>query len=200
MSDIFHTISTIGRGQYTEQRSRFLSFAHHCQSADEAKPIIERYARDYHDARHVCWGYRIGSGDDEIIASSDNGEPSGTAGRPIVGQLRSADLTDIVVVVVRYFGGIKLGTSGLIVAYREATRLAIESAHIITGFREDSLAFKFPYMAMNDVMKIVKGYQEIKVREQAFDNSCSMTISVRLELFDEIKQRLLNVDGVTLSE
>lgn len=199
MPDTFVTIATDGRGQYTEQRSRFLSFAHHCASVAEAKDIIAVYARDYHDARHVCWAYCVGSGELEQAASSDNGEPSGTAGRPIAGQIRSAGLTDIVVVVVRYFGGIKLGTSGLIVAYREAAALALESAEKRSGFREAEITFNFPYIAMNDVMKIAKGTQGVRIIAQQFDNACVMTLAVRCSMVDDISARLIDIDGVTLA-
>lgn len=198
MSDIFHTISNTGRGQYTEQRSRFLSFAHHVDSVEDARKVIDGYAREYHDARHVCWAYRIGSGDEEISVSNDNGEPSGTAGRPILGQIRSAGLTDVVVAVVRYFGGIKLGTSGLIDAYKAATALAIESADIIEGYREGVIDIVFPYMSMNDVMKIVKGSSGIRVLEQQFDNSCSMKLSIRLDSLPGCRQRLADIDGVSV--
>lgn len=197
MSDVFHTVSSTGRGQYTEQRSRFLSFAIHCTSRSDAKSIVDTYSREYHDARHVCWACRIGSDTDEYSASSDNGEPSGTAGRPILGQILSADLTDIIVIVVRYFGGIKLGTSGLIAAYREAASLAIDGAERTDGFRVQTLDITFPYIAMNDVMKVVKGTDGIDVLSQVFDNSCSMTLSIRLGLFDNTRQRLLAIDGVT---
>ncbi len=197
MSDIFRTISTDGKGQYTEQRSRFLSFAHHCTTIEQAKNIIAGYARDYHDARHVCWAYRIGSDDSEQSASSDNGEPSGTAGRPILGQIRSADLTDITIIVVRYFGGIKLGTSGLITAYKEAAELAIESAEKITGYRKGTIEIAYPYMAMNDVMKIVKGSRDIEILEQTFDNTCKLLLSIRLDEVEAVRNRLIDIDGVT---
>ncbi|MDE6802410.1 MAG: YigZ family protein, partial [Muribaculaceae bacterium] len=124
MADTFYTISTPGEGIYKEKMSKFIAFAIPASSAAEAKSIVSTYANKYHDARHVCWAYMIGPGRDEYL-SSDNGEPSGTAGKPILGQINSHNLTNIVVIVVRYFGGIKLGTSGLITAYREAARLAI---------------------------------------------------------------------------
>ena len=128
---------------------------------------------------------------------NDNGEPSGTAGKPILGQINSFNLTDIVIIVVRYFGGIKLGTSGLIVAYREAAKMAIEEASIVECHDMAQISFTFPYMSMNDVMKIGKS-GDVRIVEQQFDNSCSMTIEMRRDFFDSIRQRLLSIDGVTL--
>ena len=132
--------------------------------------------------------------------SSDNGEPSGTAGKPILGQINSANLTDIVIIVVRYFGGIKLGTPGLIVAYREAARLAIEAGEIIQGHQKETVTFTFPYLAMNDVMKVVKSSAELDILSQTFDNSCSMTLSMRADIFPEITGRLLSLDGVCAAD
>ena len=152
----------------------------------------------YHDARHVCWAYMIGPQRLEFQLN-DNGEPSGTAGKPILGQINSFNLTDIVIIVVRYFGGIKLGTSGLIVAYREAAKMAIEDANIIECHDMANIDFTFPYMSMNDVMKIVKS-NDVKILNQQFDNSCSMNIEMRKDILEFVKNKLLGIDGVTLSE
>jgi uncharacterized YigZ family protein len=196
MSDIFYTIESTSEAIYREKMSRFLAFAVPVKSADEARQVIKDYQNKFHDARHVCWAYMIGPQRLEYQLN-DNGEPSGTAGKPILGQINSFNLTDIVIIVVRYFGGIKLGTSGLIVAYREAAKMAIEEASIVECHDMAQISFTFPYMSMNDVMKIGKS-GDVRIVEQQFDNSCSMTIEMRLDFFDSIRQRLLSIDGVTL--
>lgn len=196
MSDIFYTIESTSEAIYREKMSRFLAFAVPVKSADEARQVIKEYQNKFHDARHVCWAYMIGPQRLEFQLN-DNGEPSGTAGKPILGQINSFNLTDIVIIVVRYFGGIKLGTSGLIVAYREAAKMAIEEASIVECHDMAQISFTFPYMSMNDVMKIGKS-GDVRIVEQQFDNSCSMTIEMRRDFFDSIRQRLLSIDGVTL--
>lgn len=176
MDSDYLTITGPSEAVYREKMSRFLAFAFPVGTPTEAKEIIARMANEYHDARHVCWAYMTGRSRTDF-ASSDNGEPSGTAGKPILGQINSAGLTNIVIVVVRYFGGIKLGTSGLIGAYREAARMAIEAAKVITVTEMASLRITFPYLAMNEVMKIIKQHS-ITVMSQEFDNLCDMTLSV----------------------
>lgn len=198
MADTFSTISDASEGIYKEKMSKFLAFAFPVYSAEEAKQRIAEYQKKYFDARHVCWAYMIGTARTEFM-SNDNGEPSGTAGKPILGQINSFGLTNIVIIVVRYFGGIKLGTSGLIVAYREAAKLALEAADIIECHESGRISFNFPYMAMNDVMRVTKA-DDIKVEERVFDNSCSMTISTRLDNIEHLKARLTDIDGVTLNE
>lgn len=193
----YRTIEAPSRAQLREKMSRFIAFAFPVSSPEEARESIAKVANEYHDARHVCWAYQIGA-DGATWMANDNGEPSGTAGKPILGQIRSAGLTNVAIAVVRYFGGIKLGTSGLIVAYREAARLAIEEATIITAFETTHVSFHFPYLAMNDVMRLVKE-AELKVVNQIFDNSCSMTIEIRTDRSDDLRRRLTSIDGVTLS-
>lgn len=183
--------------------SRFISFAIPVTSAVEAKEYVALYANEYHDARHVCWAYMIGSDRKEYL-SSDNGEPSGTAGKPILGQINSFGLTNVVIIVVRYFGGIKLGTSGLIAAYREAARLAIEAAEIIEEKDMTTLTFTFPYLAMNDVMKVLKaqrspsGREVVRIMEQSFDNTCRITLSLPLDLLPEMSGRIASISGTSL--
>ena len=197
------TIASQSEAAFREKMSRFISFAIPVATASEAKEYIALYTNEYHDARHVCWAYMIGS-DRKVFLSSDNGEPSGTAGKPILGQINSFGLTNIVIIVVRYFGGIKLGTSGLIAAYREAARMAIETAEIIEGRDMVSLSFTFPYLAMHDVMKLLKaqnppGAREIvKVTDQQFDNTCSMTVSLPLDLKSEIEGRISAISGTSI--
>lgn len=195
MADTYYTIETPSEGIYREKMSRFLAFAHPVQSATEAKAVVKEYANKYCDARHVCWAYMVGPQRTEYL-SNDNGEPSGTAGKPILGQINSFNLTDIVVIVVRYFGGIKLGTSGLIAAYREAAREALSAARIIECHEQRELTFTFPYLAMNDVMRAVKN-PEVRITAQEFDNSCRITLKIRADLADSLQQRLTDISGVT---
>lgn len=178
--------------------SRFLSFAIPVADSDEAREAVRTLQNKYHDARHVCWAYMIGPERLEWQLN-DNGEPSGTAGKPILGQINSFGITDVLVAVVRYFGGIKLGTSGLIAAYREAARLAIEEAGIKEVHRMARLSFMFGYEIADPVMKIIKN-PEISIIDKSFDNLCSATVECRLDKAQEIKSRLSSIRGLTLSE
>lgn len=196
--DTFLTLSSPTKSVFTEKRSRFISFAIPVSTRDEARDEVKRISREYFDARHVCWAFMLGA-DRLDFLSSDNGEPSGTAGKPILGQINSFNLTDLLIVVVRYFGGIKLGTPGLIAAYREAARLAIAEGEIIECHKKETFRFTFPYLAMNGVMKVVKNY-DVDIISQVFDNSCSMTLSMRADLYPEITDRLLSLDGVSLPD
>lgn len=196
----FFTIGREGEGVYREKMSRFLAFALPATSVDEAKECIALYANKYHDARHVCWAYMIGA-DRLTYLSSDNGEPSGTAGKPILGQINSLGLTNVVVIVVRYFGGIKLGTSGLIVAYREAARLALEDAGTVEGREMTTMSVIFPYLAMNDVMKLVKGApasDAVSIVSQEFDNTCRLTLSLPLDILPSMAGRLDAISGTSV--
>ena len=196
MSDIYYTIKETGESKYVEKMSRFLSFALPVQSAEEAKAEVKRFQNKYHDARHVCWAYMIGRDRDEWQLN-DNGEPSGTAGKPILGQINSKGVTNVLVVVVRYFGGIKLGTPGLIAAYREAARLALEEAGVKEMCKMRVVEINFPYVGADGVMKIVKA-ENVEVRERVFDNTCGLTIAVPLGKRDEIIGKILKTDGVSL--
>ncbi len=198
MGDTFYTLAEATEGIYKEKMSKFLSFAIPVASVAEAKTLVSRYQKEYFDARHVCWAYMIGSSRTEF-QSSDNGEPSGTAGKPILGQINSFNLTNIVIVVVRYFGGIKLGTSGLIAAYREAAREAIMAGKIIECHETATVRIVFPYIVMNNVMKVVKE-PDIKVMEQEFDNSCSMTLSIRCDKHMALIKKLSDIDGISILE
>ncbi|MBO5029575.1 MAG: YigZ family protein [Muribaculaceae bacterium] len=196
MANSYFTLEHEGQSKVTEKMSRFLGFAVTVTDPEEAKAVIRDYRNRYHDARHLCWAYTIGE-ERELWQLNDNGEPSGTAGKPILGQINSLDLTNVLVMVVRYFGGIKLGTSGLTVAYRTAAREALEDGGKVLHQRKEELAFTFPYMSMNDVMKIVKSHPAVSVREQQFDNTCSMRIAVELNALEEIRNRLSSTDGIT---
>ena len=196
MSDFFKTIKGISQGLYKEKMSKFISFAEPVQSADEAKAVIKKYQNQYHDARHVCWAYMIGTERNEYL-SSDNGEPSGTAGKPILGQINSFELTNIVIVVVRYFGGIKLGTSGLIVAYREAAAEAIKAGEILECHEQATLTFTFAYLGMNDVMKVIKS-EDLRILSQDFDNCCTMMVQLDADKAEPLKKRLTDLGGVSI--
>lgn len=196
MSDRFLTIAAPSEGIYKEKMSKFLAFAFPVTSAAEAKAHVADFQKRYYDARHVCWAYMIGAERTEF-QSNDNGEPSGTAGKPILGQINSFGLTNVVIIVVRYFGGIKLGTSGLIVAYREAAREALAAAEIIECHETEDVSFTFPYLAMNDVMRLCKG-GEVEIISQIFDNSCEMTLRVRRDHAEDLRRRLGDIDGVTV--
>ncbi len=195
MGSRFVTIDHPGESTVREKMSRFLAFALPASSADEAKSIIAAYANRYHDARHVCWAYMIGADRAEYL-SSDNGEPSGTAGKPILGQINSLGLTNVVVIVVRYFGGIKLGTSGLIVAYRQAAREALEDAGSKEGCEMSDITLTFGYLAMNDVMKIVKS-ENLAIVSQQHDNTCRMTLSVPSDSLEQWAARFLKAGAQT---
>ena len=178
----------IGEGYYTEKRSKFLAFAHHIESVDEVKDIIAVYRRKYYDARHCCYAYMLGTERTEFRAN-DDGEPSSTAGKPILGQINSAELTDILIVVVRYYGGVNLGTGGLIVAYRAAAADAIANSKIEIRQVEEIVKYDFTYPMMNDVMRIVKDLQP-KIIDQKFDNTCSITLRIRKSEAELLKSRL----------
>ena len=194
MADTYLTISRTSEGIYKEKMSKFLAFAIPVSSVEDVKKQLEKYQKEYYDARHVCWAYMLGSHRTDF-RSNDNGEPSGTAGKPILGQINSAGLTDILIVVVRYFGGIKLGTSGLIVAYREAASEAIAANEIIERQVEDEVHFGFEYPLMNEVMRIVKE-EGPTIVSQIFDMDCEMTLRIRRSLMDNLKKRLSKVGGV----
>lgn len=194
MIDTYLAPACASEAIYREKMSRFLAFLVPVNTPEEAKEQIKDYQNRYHDARHVCWAYMIGP-NRTTWQLNDNGEPSGTAGKPILGQINSAGLTDILIVVVRYFGGIKLGTSGLISAYRQAARMAIESTTIEEKVQQIQLRLIFPYANQGDVMKIVKD-MALCVIDRKFDNTCWMTLSVRMGQADEARMRLSNVASI----
>ena len=188
MTDEFRTIKTEGEGYYTDKRSKFLAFAHHVSTVEEIKEILARYRKKYFDARHVCYAYMLGPERTEFRAN-DDGEPSSTAGKPILGQINSNELTDILIVVVRYYGGVNLGTSGLIVAYREAAADAIAHSEIETRQVEEIITYNFPYPMMNDVMRIVKDMQP-RIVSQTYDNTCEIRLSIRKSEAEQLRNRL----------
>lgn len=189
MTDEYKTITEIiGEGFYSEKRSKFLAFAHHVETIDEIKDILASYRKKYYDARHVCYAYVLGA-DKADFRANDDGEPSSTAGKPILGQINSYDLTNVLVIVVRYYGGVNLGTGGLIVAYRTAAADALEHATIETRLVEEVITYSFPYPMMNAVMRVIKEMQP-RIVSQTFDNTCSISMSIRQEMAPVLRDRL----------
>lgn len=188
--DSYKTIdeTIIGEGYYTEKRSKFLAYAHHVETVDQAKNIIAGYRKKYYDARHCCFAYVLGPNGEEFRAN-DDGEPSSTAGKPIMGQITSHELTNILICVIRYYGGVNLGTGGLIVAYRTAASDAIDHSKIVTRLVEEQVVFRFTYPMMNGVMGIVKDMQP-KIISQTFDNDCEIVLSIRTSQAEELRNRL----------
>ena len=188
MNDEYKTITNTSEGYYTEKRSKFLAFAHHVETSDEVKELLSGYRKKYYDARHVCYAYMLGS-ERKDFRANDDGEPSSTAGKPILGQINSNELTNILIVVVRYYGGVNLGTSGLIVAYREAAADAIAHTSIETRKVEDIVRYTFSYPQMNDVMRIVKDMNP-RIISQTYDNTCEIVLSIRKSEADQLRSRL----------
>lgn len=193
--DTYKTITDKAEGIYTEKRSKFIAIALPVRSVEEVKACLEEYQKKYYDARHVCYAYMLGPERKEFRAN-DNGEPSGTAGKPILGQINSNGLTDILVIVVRYFGGIKLGTSGLIVAYKAAAAEAIGNAEVVERTVDATIGFRFEYPLMNEVMRIVKE-EGPEIVSQGYDNDCLMALRIRLSLMPKLKARLEKVEGLS---
>lgn len=188
MNDTYKTIKDTAEGYYTEKRSKFYAFAHHVSSVDEIKELNQKYRKQYYDARHVCYAYRLGP-EGKDFRANDDGEPSSTAGKPILGVLLSNDITDVVVFVVRYYGGVNLGTGGLVVAYREAAQEAVANTEIVEEQVEEQYTYTFTYPQMNSVMRIVKEMQP-RIIAQDFQTTCSITLSIRKSLMPELKRKL----------
>ncbi|MCI6119472.1 MAG: YigZ family protein [Prevotella sp.] len=188
--DSYKTISEkrVGEGYITEKRSKFLAYAHHVETVDEVKDLVAKYRKKYYDSRHVCWAYMLGHERTDFRAN-DDGEPSSTAGKPILGQINSNELTNILVVVIRYFGGVLLGTSGLIVAYRDAAAAAIADSSVETRLIEEEITYTFTYPMMNDVMRIVKDMQP-RIVSQTFDNTCEIRLAIRKSQAEALKTKL----------
>lgn len=196
MKDLYRTIKGKAEGTYSELRSKFLAFALPVRTAEEALALVAQYQKEYFDARHVCWAYRLGA-EGEDWRANDNGEPSGTAGKPILGQIVSADLSDVLVIVVRYFGGVKLGTSGLIVAYRTAAAEALAAAEVTERTVDETVVMRFSYEQMNLVMRVVKDFSPAIVSQDYEGNEVRMTLSLRQSLVGAFKEKF-NINGRTV--
>lgn len=195
MEDVYRTIEDSAEGLYKEKGSRFISFAYPVSAEEQIREIIAELKDKYYDARHHCYAWRLGP-DKTHFRANDDGEPSSTAGKPILGQIQSNGLTNVLIVVIRYFGGIKLGVSGLINAYREAAADALRNAVIIEKTIDMPLRIRFSYLVLNDVMKIVKE-EAPEILERHFELGCEMLLSVRQSELKTFKARLQKVDSLT---
>lgn len=190
--DSYHTLSSTGEALYTEKRSRFYAFAMHVANENEVKIYVAEFRKKYYDARHVCYAYVLGK-DGEQTRVTDDGEPSGSAGKPILGQLRSSNLTYTLIVVVRYFGGIKLGTGGLSVAYKTAAAAALAAATIEEQFIKTTVSIMIPYSEVNKVMRITKE-EEADILERTYEaTTISLKLSVRLNSEERLRCRLSSI-------
>ena len=195
--DTYRTIDSVSEGLYKEKGSKFIAFAIPVTSEEEVKEHLTHIKKEHHDARHHCYAYILGH-TKSAYRINDDGEPSGTAGKPIHGQLLSKDLTNTLVIVVRYFGGTKLGVSGLITAYKEATKDALENAIIIEKTVNDIYRLGFEYPLMNGVMKVLKD-ENIEQFNQQFEMECSLDISIRTSMSNRICDIFNKMPGVTIS-
>ena len=193
MYDLYKTISSESKGLFKDRGSRFIALVYPVSSEGEIKDRISLLRKEFHDARHHCFAWRLGP-EMERYRVNDDGEPSGSAGRPIFGQIQSRELTDILIVVIRYFGGTLLGVGGLINAYRSAASDALDHTSIIEKKVEKKLTVNFPYDAMNAVMSIVKVY-DLQMEDQRFDLDCSLDLRVWIRNFAKLTQRLEKLDG-----
>ena len=196
MNDTYKTIVSASEGIYKEKSSKFLAFAIPVNSVEEIKEIIKEYRKKYFDARHVCYAYMLGHERTDFRAN-DDGEPSGTAGRPILGQINSRDLTNVLVVVVRYFGGILLGTGGLVTAYKEAAADALDQAEIVEKTVDEQFTIHFDYILLNDVMRIIKEVNPL-VLQQIFDNECKIILSIRKQDATLLSSKLEKITGIKI--
>lgn len=201
MSDIIDTYLTINgesKGEYSEKRSKFLAFAFHVENVEQIKELVSKHEKEYYDARHVCYAYMLGYNHD-VFRSVDNGEPSGTAGKPILGQIVKYNVTNILIIVVRYFGGIKLGTSGLTNAYKQATIDVLENSNIEERTVDSIIEVGFEYPLMNEVMKVIKNFN-LSIVEQDFQMQCRLLLRIRLGEVSNLSSRLSKIRGVTVKE
>ena len=192
MGDTFLTIKSVSEGIFKDKGSKFLSFAFPVETVDEVKTIVQQKRTEFYDARHVCYAYMLGA-ERATFRAVDDGEPSSTAGRPILGQINSCQLTNVLVIVVRYFGGILLGTSGLINAYKEAAAAAIENAQIEEKIVKSAIQVTFKYPQLNDIMRVVKEQDlEVSGQEFGFDEN-KMTLWVRNSQLNAVKEKIKQI-------
>lgn len=194
--DLYLTLEADSEAVYKEKSSKFLAYAYPVESEERIREILEALRKRYYDATHHCYAWRLGA-KGEQFRSNDDGEPSGTAGKPILGQMLSTGITNCLIVVVRYFGGTKLGVSGLISAYKESARAVIEAGRVVERTVDRRIKIFFPYIAMNDVMRIIKEEQP-SIAAQEFDNLCSMTLSIREGRAEVLAEKLKKAEGVTV--
>ena len=198
IKDSYKSIAGEARGLFKDNGSRFIAHAYPVETEEQVKEIVAARKKEYYDARHHVYAYRLGYKGDKFRAN-DDGEPSGSSGRPVLGQIDSLGLSDILVVVVRYFGGIKLGIPGLIRAYKTSTADALANAEIIEKIASRMFRVRFGYMSMNGVMKVMKD-MGLEQKNQQFDMECSIDVSVRLSQVDTFTERILDVEGCNIEE
>ena len=198
MQDTFLTISGTGEGFYKEKGSKFIAHAMNVENTEDVKERIAELKKEYYDARHHCYAYMLGH-DSSIWRANDDGEPGNSAGTPILNQIRSKNLSNILVVVVRYFGGTKLGVSGLIRAYKQATFDALENAKIVEQILTQKLTIRFAYPVMNQVMKLIKD-QDLKIISQGYEDENLMQIEVRNRLVELVTEKLEKIDGLKIDD
>ena len=196
--DTYRSIAAMSTGLFKDNGSRFISFAYPVETEEQVKEIVASLKREYHDARHHCYAYRLGYRGD-VFRANDDGEPSSSAGRPILGQIDSNGLSDILIVVVRYFGGIKLGIPGLIRAYKTSSADAIASAEVVDKTAVMRYRMEFGYLEMNQVMKIIKD-MGLEQRAQDFGTACSLEVAVRLSAVHDFLERASKVPGCSVTE
>ena len=198
IEDIYKTVEGVSEGLYKEKGSKFIARAYHVESEEEIKAVLQKLRKEFYDARHHCYAWRLDARN-ERTRSNDDGEPSGSAGKPILNQLFSFELFDVLVVVIRYFGGTKLGVSGLINAYKVSTREALENAKMVKKELRDLYQVEFEYPLMNAVMRVVKE-EGLVIKNQQFDNQCSINLEIRLSTIDKSINRLSKIRGVKLKK
>ena len=199
MTDIYKTIKEAGEGLYKEKGSKFIAFAFPVRFEKEIKEHLAQLHKDYHNARHICYAYKLGYDSNSPFRMNDDGEPSGTAGKPIYGQILSHEITDVLIVVVRYFGGTKLGVSGLVNAYKSAALEAISATDIIENIRTTSFSVNYNFSMMNDAMRLVKDHQ-LEILEQSYDEACHLTVAVRLSEYERVYAAFEQVYGITIAD
>lgn len=191
-NDVYRTLEGGSRGLYKEKGSKFIAVATGVTTVDEVRQHLDTLRREFHDARHHCYAYRLGDEPYEF-RYQDDGEPSGTAGKPIYGQIQSFELTDVLIVVIRYFGGIKLGTGGLITAYRAAARDAVENGSIVNKIRTSRLEILFDYVKMNDVMRIIKE-ENIRIVHQESELKCRILLEIRRGNMESVRNKFVSLE------
>ncbi|MCD7969176.1 MAG: YigZ family protein [Alistipes sp.] len=196
--DVYRTISKEAQAGFRDKGSKFIAYAYPVRNEEEIKAIVDRLRKEYYDATHICYAWRLGPNGDPYRAN-DDGEPSGTAGRPILGQLLSREISDAFVAVVRYFGGTKLGVPGLINAYRESAALVLDKCPSVERVVETDITAEFSYMSMNDVMRVVKEMQPTVISQQ-FDNMCRIVLRIRKSSGEALHKRLSKIEGVSLPD
>jgi uncharacterized YigZ family protein len=194
--DSYKTVASLSKGIYREKGSRFVALACPVTSEDEIKEQLAKWRKEFYDAQHHCYAFRIGK-DQEVYRVNDDGEPSGSAGRPIYGQILSHELTNILIVVLRYFGGTKLGIPGLINAYKTAAKEALGQASIVVKTINVSYEISYDYITMNEVMKTLKD-DNATIIDQTFDNRCILSFSVRRDRIGKILSRLEKISGIII--